>query len=454
MIGYYDYTMFLTYLSVVSATAGIYLALDGNVNYAVVCLIVSGICDMFDGIVARSKKNRTEREKSYGIQIDSLADTVGFGFLPVIIGYVLGLNEIWHIAVMAAYILAALIRLAFFNVTEIEMQRDGIKRTHYTGLPVTCSAFIIPVLYLVTPEPDIVTVYTAALLIMAVLYLVKIKVPKVRYDEAAVKFLYKTAFGRAILKLLVKVFVSKLAGWILSSRLSRIFIGGFVKSGGIDMSEYKEVNYRSFNDFFTRDIKDGLRPFPEDVNNIPAPCDGKLTAYPISEDSLFRVKQSVYDVKSLLRDDSLANEFIGGTCLIFRLMPEDYHRYSFIGDGEIIAHKKIKGVLHTVRPIAHNQFKVYTQNTREYTVMTTKTAGKVIQVEVGALFVGKINNFKTEGTFARGEAKGMFEFGGSTVMLLFKKDAVSLNETILTNTAADKETAVKLGEVIGRRLRG
>jgi len=451
MIGFYGYWVILTYLGVISAVTGIYYAIiDKNTKYAVICLVVSGICDMFDGTVARTKKNRTDREKSYGIQIDSLADVVAFGILPVVIGYSMGLDQTYHMVIMSVYILAVLIRLAYYNVTEIEMQEQNIKRTHYTGLPVTSTAVIIPIVYLILEKWEFPKIYDVMLIFMSIAYLVKIEVPKLRPDEAFLKFLYNTFFGRVILKLLIKVFVSRFAGRVLDSSISKILIKGFIKSNSIDMGEYKKAEYKSFNEFFTREIEDGRRPFPNNIYELPAPCDGKLSAYPITADSLFKIKKSVYDVNGLLQDSELANEFMGGTCLIFRLTPEDYHRYYFIDDGEILSHKRIKGVFHTVRSIALSQYKVFIQNAREYTVMQTRHFGKIIQIEIGAMFIGKISNRKTEGAVARGEEKGMFEFGGSTVMILFKKDAVSLDETIFTDTASDRETAVRLGAVIGK----
>jgi len=452
VLGYYGYTMILTYLNVISAMTGIYFALNQNIKYACFCLVISGICDMFDGMVARTKKNRTDREKSYGIQIDSLADVVGFGILPVIIGYSLGLEQLPYIAVMSVYILAVLIRLAYYNVTEIEMQQQNIKRTHYTGMPVTCAAVIVPLVCIffdIRKSPEI---YAVMLVLMSIAYLIKIKVPKLRLDDAILKFLYTTSFGRAILKLLVKVFVSRLTGLILNSFVSKIFIGGFIKNNNIDMSEYKKVKYKSFNDFFKREVEEGSRPFSSNPNDLSSPCDGKLTAFSITADSLFHIKKSVYDIGGLLQDNELANEFMGGTCLIFRLTPEDYHGYCFIDDGEILSHKKIKGVFHTVRPIALGHYKVFLQNAREYTVIQTSHFDKMIQIEIGAMFIGKISNRKTEGTVLRGEKKGVFEFGGSTVMTLFKKDAILPDEVIFTNTASDKETIVKLGTVIGKSL--
>jgi phosphatidylserine decarboxylase len=148
----------------------------------------------------------------------------------------------------------------------------------------------------------------------------------------------------------------------------------------------------------------------------------------------------------------LADEFMGGVCLIFRLTTDDYHRYVYIDNGESISRKKIKGVLHTVRPIAHQRYKVFVQNTREYEVMQTENFGKVIQVEVGALFVGRITNHKTGLSFKRGDEKGMFEFGGSTVIMLFQKDSIQLDDAIYENTRQNKETIVKMGYTVGNKI--
>ena len=182
MIGYYGYWVILTYLGVVSAVTGMYLAINGNVEFAVICLMIAGVCDMFDGPVARRAK-RDERQKSYGIQIDALADVIGFGVLPAIIGYSLGLDQIWHIIIMSVYVLAALIRLAYFNVTEMELQQKNAKRTYYWGLPVTSVAAIIPLVYFVCVFFDVAqlaTVYGAMLVVLSAAFLAKFKMPKIR----------------------------------------------------------------------------------------------------------------------------------------------------------------------------------------------------------------------------------------------------------------------------------
>ena len=118
MIGFYDYTVILTYISFASSISGIFLATRGHFNWAIFCLAFSGLCDMFDGKIARTKKNRTEEEKCFGIQIDSLADIVCFGILPIVLGFKLGMCHVYGIAILLFYGLAGLIRLAYFNVME------------------------------------------------------------------------------------------------------------------------------------------------------------------------------------------------------------------------------------------------------------------------------------------------------------------------------------------------
>jgi len=274
------------------------------------------------------------------------------------------------------------------------------------------------------------------------------KYPK---DNLALNFLYNSLLGRVLLHLLVKPTVSKVFGFLMDRPISRFLIPIFVKRYNINMKEYKDVKYISFNDFFTREIKKELRPFPNDPSDLAAPCDGKLMAYPITADSIFYIKNSMYDVDELLQDKIHAGEFKNGVCLIFRLTPDDYHRYSYVDDGEITYHKRIKGVLHTVRPISQQWFDIYVQNSREYTVMQTINFGKVIQMEVGALFVGRITNHLTGGTFERGDEKGMFEFGGSGIVLLFQKNSITIDDAISQNTRQNKETRVQMGYKIGEK---
>lgn len=149
LLGFYDYTVILTYMSLLSAFAGMILSGKGMHTAAVFCLMFCGICDAFDGTVARTKKNRTEDEKAFGIQIDSLCDAVSFGVFPALLSVRMGLNGILGMAIAAIYSLCAVIRLAFFNVQEAKRQQaEEGKRKTYRGLPVTSISMIYPVIAL------------------------------------------------------------------------------------------------------------------------------------------------------------------------------------------------------------------------------------------------------------------------------------------------------------------
>ncbi|MBO5976745.1 MAG: CDP-alcohol phosphatidyltransferase family protein [Oscillospiraceae bacterium] len=148
-IGFYDYTVILTYLSIVSAVFGMTLASKGHFFGAILCLLFSGLCDGFDGTVARTKKNRSEDEKNFGIQLDSLCDVVSFGVFPAYLCYCMGVNTVIGIILVCLFSLCAVIRLAFFNVLEAKRQKveEGGNKT-YRGLPVTSISIIFPALYI------------------------------------------------------------------------------------------------------------------------------------------------------------------------------------------------------------------------------------------------------------------------------------------------------------------
>ena len=149
MIGFYDYTVVVTYISLVSSILGMFCAIDGKLTLAVSCLAFSGLCDMFDGKIARTKKNRTDDEKNFGIQIDSLCDVVCFGIFPAMICYCLGVNTSAGIGALIFYSVASVIRLAYFNVSEAKRQNETSEnRQYYQGLPITSMAIILPFLYL------------------------------------------------------------------------------------------------------------------------------------------------------------------------------------------------------------------------------------------------------------------------------------------------------------------
>lgn len=270
-------------------------------------------------------------------------------------------------------------------------------------------------------------------------------------QEKLLTFLYGTAFGRMLLKPLTRPWVSKFGGWVLSTRFSCLFIAPFIRSAKIDMAQYETVDYPTFNAFFSRTIRPECRPIDRDASHLISPCDSKLTAYPITPDAVFTVKHTPYTLTSLLQSASLAEQYAGGTCLIFRLAVDDYHRYCYIADGEKGENVHISGVFHTVNPIANDFFSIYKENTREYTRLRTDAFGDVLVMEVGALMVGRIVNHHAKKSVSRGEEKGFFQFGGSTIVLLLKKDAVMIDADILENSRNGFETAVKFGERIGIR---
>lgn len=148
MVGFYNYTVILTYLSLVSSVVGMTLAMGGGIDAALGCLLFSGLCDCFDGKIARTMQ-RTEEEKRFGIQIDSLCDVVSFGVFPAVIGYAIGLRHPLQVAILALYVLAGVIRLAYFNVTEETRQsQTDHARKSYVGLPITASSLLTPLVFL------------------------------------------------------------------------------------------------------------------------------------------------------------------------------------------------------------------------------------------------------------------------------------------------------------------
>ena len=260
------------------------------------------------------------------------------------------------------------------------------------------------------------------------------------------EFLYKTAAGRIILRPLVSRPVSVLSGKLMDSKASKVLIRSFAKKNGIRVEDYEVDNVRCFNDFFCRKIKEGLRPLSDDPTHLISPCDGLLSVHKISSDTVLSVKQSEFTISGLLQDETLAESFNGGYALVFRLCVDHYHRYIYFDSGNQADNKRIDGIYHTVRPVALEQFPVFVQNTREYVDLDTDNFGKAVQMEVGAMLVGRIVNEKTSACeVTRGEEKGHFEYGGSTIIVLIQKDRANIDDRFLNNT----ETPVVMGQVIG-----
>ena len=267
----------------------------------------------------------------------------------------------------------------------------------------------------------------------------------------SLNFLYKTIPGRFFLKPLASRPLSKLAGAFLDSPLSAFLIKSFVQNNNINLDDYETEGIKTFNQFFRRKIKEGRRPFNMEPDNLCAPCDGLLSVWNISDDTVLPVKQSQYTVSSLLKNDELAAEYKDGLCLVFRLCVDNYHRYAYADSGKKGPNIFIPGVLHTVRPIALESRPVFVENCREYTIIESTVFGKLIQMEVGAMLVGRIVNLEGQGIAERGKEKGFFEYGGSTIILLVKKDMVKLRQDLIDNSKAGIESPVKMGQIIGSK---
>lgn len=265
-----------------------------------------------------------------------------------------------------------------------------------------------------------------------------------RRESRILRFLYHTPMGRILLLPLCSRGVSRAAGAFLSSSLSRFLIKPFVKSNGIDLREYESESFSSFNACFSRRIREGYRPI--DPEALIAPCDGLLSAYAIRSGTVVAVKQSRYTVADLLEDEALARDFEGGICLVFRLCVDNYHRYCYVDGGKKGENIFIPGKLHTVRPIALRGVPVFCQNCREYTVIDSDHFGRLIQMEVGAMLVGRIRNYHGAVRVERGQEKGMFLYGGSTVILLLKSPSGQIDRRLLSETARGAETPVKMGQ--------
>ena len=275
------------------------------------------------------------------------------------------------------------------------------------------------------------------------------KVSNITNQDKLLFFLYTNIFGRMLLKPLIQPQVSKLAGRYLSSAHSKWLISKFIERNEINMDIYEECDYSSFNDFFTRKIKPDCRPVPEDLDVLISPCDCLATVYPIQENTTFSIKNTEYTLRSLLRSPRLAKRFRGGYAYVLRLTVEDYHRYLYSVSGKQSKNYHIDGTFHTVNPIANDYLPIYKENTREYTVIRSKEFGDVLQMEVGALLVGKISNHKQSTVVTRGEEKGFFEYGGSTIVVLTQKGRVTPRSDLLTNSKNGYETKVLQAHPLG-----
>lgn len=273
------------------------------------------------------------------------------------------------------------------------------------------------------------------------------------------EWIYQTRSGSIALESLLKrKFLSSLYGRMQDARFSARKIKSFVENLDIDISEAKHedlTSYKTFNDFFIRELKKESRPIDADPAVLISPADGRVLAWQtVDTTSLLQVKGFHYSLTDLLQDQALASRFEQGSCMIIRLCPSDYHRFHFPDSGVPSPPFKIKGNYYSVNPLALKKIpRLYCENKREFTLFRSDNFGEMVIMEVGATFVGSIiQTYTPEEHIEKAGEKGYFKFGGSTVIIFLQKDTVRLDEDILSNTANGMETMVHMGERIGAKI--
>lgn len=277
------------------------------------------------------------------------------------------------------------------------------------------------------------------------------KVPGEKYLE----FLYYNPFGKLALNLVIKrKFLTWYYGKEMDKKSSVSKIKSLIESAGINMAESKKniEEFNSFNEFFIRELKDGAREIDVNENTLVSPADGKIFVYEnLSEVSKFFLKGDEFTLQEFFKDDFLAEKYKDGVFMIVRLAPVDYHRYHFPADGFINKSKLIEGYYYSVSPHAiKKNFRIYCENKREYSILKTEKFGDIIISEIAATMVGGITQSYTPDTFVKkGDEKGYFYFGGSTVIMIFEKGKVEVDKDLILNSKNGIETKVYMGEKIG-----
>lgn len=271
-------------------------------------------------------------------------------------------------------------------------------------------------------------------------------------------WLYSSPVGMTMLEMLVKKkFFSRLYGKYCDSKLSAKKVPKFIKEFQIDMSvcENQSANFNNFNDFFVRKVTAEGRPVDMAPDAFISAADGRLTVFDnIDLDELVQVKGLTYSFKELLGTSDLNSTFDKGICMILRLCPTDYHRFHFVDSGVCGETNKLKGSYYSVNPVALNKKeKLFCQNKREWSLFQSDNFGKILYLEVGATCVGTIiQSYNPDKRIVKGDEKGYFKFGGSTVIMFLEKNKVQIDSDILEQSKLGYETKVNFGEKIGVKV--
>jgi phosphatidylserine decarboxylase len=249
-------------------------------------------------------------------------------------------------------------------------------------------------------------------------------------------------------------YVSQLYGWIHNQRLSRGKIVPFMQKMNVNADELicEIEDFTSFNDFFKREIDLSKRPINPSPHACIAPVDGKILAYQsIDPDMTFRIKRSIFNLRSFLFDETLVERFSQGSMLVSRLGLKDYHHFHFPDSGVPGEAKSIKGKYYASGPYSLRKLiPFYSENYRMLTIVDSEHFGQILMVEIGAFTVGSIQQrYRPGRRVVKGDRKGFFEMGGSTVALLFEKGRIELDRDLCVNTRNDIETYVLMGDSLG-----
>lgn len=277
------------------------------------------------------------------------------------------------------------------------------------------------------------------------------------YGDGAIKFIYDNSFGQILAPIVASKPISQLYGCYQDWSISKNKVPSFVEKFNIDLSIYKsgsvttenkENSYKNFNEFFIREFEANKRDFIEDDKKMPAFCEARYFGHQaIDNDVKIPVKGKLLNARDLLGGSKWSQTFEGGPLLVARLCPVDYHRYHYPLPGKTLDSFQIKGQYHSVNPLAlKSKPEIFIINERRASILETEKFGKLAYIEVGAAMVGKIIQSHDESTpHNKGDEKGYFLFGGSTVILLGEKGKWIPSDDILNNTKKGVETYLHLG---------
>jgi len=265
--------------------------------------------------------------------------------------------------------------------------------------------------------------------------------------EGWLVWLYNNPVGKATLTTLVKrKFVSDWYGGQMDSPDSKSKVEPFIKDFHIDMSIAQKQDFSTFNEFFYRKLKPNARPINQDSLVVVSPADGKLLAVSNIQNQDFIVKGFKFNIADYFDKQVLIDRYKDGSLLIIRLCPTDYHRYHFPVKGSVMEDAMINGDYYSVSPIAlKKKIELLVMNKRSYCEIETQKFGHVVMSEVAATMVGTMINTYQGPQIEKGQERGYFKFGGSTVILFFEKDRIIIDADLLKNTAQGLETEVKMG---------